>query len=86
MHDQLETSLKKTQKDKEKPLLAKNREMLQKMPMWVVKIVSNFPVLFHAMMIPNVVPIKNAIIIEIPAKKIVQPNPLPMISETGAGK
>ena len=25
------------------------------------KIVSNFPVLFHAMMMPNVVPIKNAI-------------------------
>ena len=49
------------------------------------KIVSNLPVLFHAMMMPNVVPIKNAIIIEIPAKKIVQPSPLPMISETGAG-
>ena len=48
--------------------------------------VSNFPVLFQAIMTPRVVPIRNAITIELPAKNIVQMRPPPMISETGSGK
>ena len=48
--------------------------------------VSSLPVRFHAMMIPRAVPIKKAIIRELPAKNMVQKRPFPIISETGSGK